>query len=109
NMKRGFADTVKAWGKSGLGAAALALAGLGAGSQAWALTLNEAYRAALASDPVFAAARASYSASVEQLPQAKANLLPWITASGDLSYADTRTRFTNQLPRRNNYNDSFGY
>src|SRR5690606_18159674 len=76
---------------------------------AGALTLTQAYQAALGSDPVFAAARASYTASMEQLPQARSSLLPWVSATGDVSYSDTRTRFSNQLPRRKTYADSYGY
>ncbi len=108
-MKRGFAYPLATGRLRQLATAAIVCAGLMASGTAWSLTLTEAYQAALGSDPVFAAARASYTASIEQLPQARANLLPWVSATADASYADTRTRFSNQLPRRNNYVDSYGY
>lgn len=76
---------------------------------AHALTLWQAYQAALGSDPVFAGARAAYTAGLEQLPQARAFLLPWVSAGGSATYTDTRTRFTNELPRRNTYNDTYNY
>ncbi len=76
---------------------------------AHALTLWQAFQAALASDPIFASARAAYAAGLEQLPQARSNLLPWVTAGGNATYSDTRTRFTNELPRRNTHNDAYNY
>lgn len=88
---------------------AMACAGMAFGSSSWALTLTQAYQAALGSDPTFASARASYTASLEQLPQARSNLLPWVSATGDVSYSDTRIRFTNQLPRRKTHADNYGY
>lgn len=87
----------------------LALCGLLFAPSAWSLTLLQAYQQALGSDPIFAAARSSYTASLEQLPQARANLLPWVTASGSATYNDTRTRFTNELPRRRTHGDTYQY
>ena len=92
------------WLSAALVGAALILP---AGAQA--LTLWQAYQAALGSDPVFASARAGYTAGLERLPQARANLLPWVTAGGSATYTDTRTRFTNELPRRNTHNDAYNY
>lgn len=91
------------------GASWLALVGLVCASPAWSLTLLQTFQQALGSDPVFAAARASYTASIEQLPQARANLLPWVTASAGATYNDTRTRFTNELPRRRTHGDTYQY
>src|SRR5690606_20146102 len=87
----------------------LALCGLLFALPASSLTLLQAVQQALCSDPVFAAARSSYTASMEQLPQARSNLLPWVTASGSATYNDTRTRFTNELPRRKTYGDTYQY
>ncbi|MGE4338919.1 MAG: TolC family outer membrane protein [Pigmentiphaga sp.] len=76
---------------------------------AWALNLAQAVQEAMASDPVFAAARARYQADLEQLPQARASLLPWVSALATGNYADTRTRFTNEMPRRRVHADNYGY
>ncbi len=76
---------------------------------AHALNLLQAYQAALASDPVFATARAQYAASIERLPQARANLMPWLSATAGASYADTRTRYTNNQPQRHTHGDSYSY
>lgn len=108
-MKRGFACLTLPGHLRRLAVAAVACASFGSAGAAWSLTLTEAYRAALGSDPIFAAARANYTANIEQLPQARANLLPWVTATADAGYRDSRTRFTNELPRRNNSGDEYGY
>ncbi|OZI53241.1 TolC family outer membrane protein [Bordetella genomosp. 4] len=60
--------------------------------------LLQTWQAALANDPVYAAARAQYRASIEQLPQARAGLLPAINAEIGLTYQDTRA--TRNLSRR---------
>ena len=52
--------------------------------------LMQIWQAALVSDPVYAAARAQYRASIEQLPQARADLLPAVSAEIGLRYEDTR-------------------
>ncbi|TSH89157.1 TolC family outer membrane protein [Verticiella sediminum] len=88
---------------------AAALVALGLGQSAAALSLVQAYQTALANDPIFASARAQYTAGLEQLPQARSALLPFVTAGASATYNDTRTRFTNQLPRRNVYTDDYGY
>ncbi len=85
------------------------MVGLALASPVWALNLEQAVDAALGSDPHFAAARARYQADVEQLPQARALLLPWVSGSADAGYNTTRTRFSNELPRRRINNDSYGY
>ena len=60
-------------------AALLAASGLALSAQA--ADLIGVYRDALASDPVYQAARAQYQASVERLPQARAGYLPYIAGS----------------------------
>lgn len=60
--------------------------------------LLQTWQAALASDPVYGAARAQYRASIEQLPQARAGLLPAVNAEVGLTYEDTRA--TRNLSRR---------
>ena len=61
--------------------AALALALLVGSVPAFAADLMEIYRQALASDPVYSAARASWNAAQEKLPQGLAGLLPQATLS----------------------------
>jgi outer membrane protein len=57
------------------------LAASGLALSAHAADLIGVYRDALASDPVYQAARAQYQASVERLPQARAGYLPYVTGS----------------------------
>jgi outer membrane protein len=52
--------------------------------------LLQTWQAALANDPVYGAARAQYRASIEQLPQAQANLLPAVHAEIGATHQDTR-------------------
>ncbi len=52
--------------------------------------LLQIWRDALANDPTYAAARASYRASIEQLPQARAGLLPAVSAELGGRYEETR-------------------
>lgn len=59
---------------------------------AFALDLQQAYQAALASDPTYASARASYAAVQEKLPQGFAGLLPVVSFSG------SRTNVSSTLP-----------
>ncbi|HYG43514.1 MAG TPA: TolC family outer membrane protein [Bordetella sp.] len=58
--------------------------------QAHAEDLLQVWRLALAKDPLYAAARASYRASIEQLPQARADLLPAVNAEVGGAYQETR-------------------
>ena len=51
----------------------------------------QSWQSALARDPVYAAARAAYRAGQEQLPQARANLLPNVSAAVGGEYAEIRT------------------
>jgi len=60
-----------------------------------AADLLEIYRLALASDPVYSAARASWTASQEKLPQGMAGLLPQATLSASTQYNDRDLRFRN--------------
>jgi len=60
--------------------------------------LLQTWQAAIANDPVYAAARAQYRASIEQLPQARAGLLPAVNAEIGVMYEDTRA--TRNLSRR---------
>lgn len=60
--------------------------------------LWQTWQTALINDPVYAAARAQYRASIEQLPQARADLLPAVSAEVGLMYQDTRA--TNRLSQR---------
>jgi len=58
---------------------------------AMAADLMDVYREALARDPVFASARASYEAARETLPQARAGILPTVNlaASANRNHRDT--------------------
>jgi len=58
---------------------------------AGAQDLMQVWRQALGSDPVYAAARAAYRAGLEQLPQARAGLLPAISAELGGSYDSTHS------------------
>ena len=58
---------------------------------AHAQDLMQTWQSALASDPVYAAARAQYRAGLERLPQARANLLPLVTAEVGAIYSDVRS------------------
>lgn len=59
----------------------------GAASEAArAQDLMQVWQQALGSDPVYASARAAYRAGLEQLPQARANLLPAISAEVGSAY-----------------------
>lgn len=53
------------------------------GAPAFSADLIEIYRDALAQDPVYASARAALEANREVLPQARAGILPNISASGN--------------------------
>ena len=59
-------------------------------ARAHAEDLLQVWRLALAKDPLYAAARASYRASIEQLPQARADLLPAVNAEVGGAYQETR-------------------
>lgn len=71
---------------------ALALAGLTAGfaSSARAMDLAQAWQMALTNDPTYQAARASYRAAIQKMPQARAGLLPELQGSLTGAYLDNR-------------------
>ncbi len=73
----------------------LACALLLSGTPAIAADLLEIYRLALASDPVYSAARASWTASQEKMPQGLAGLLPQASLSASTQYNDRDLRFRN--------------
>ncbi|WP_027855851.1 TolC family outer membrane protein [Marinobacterium jannaschii] len=55
-------------------------------------TLADIYREAVKNDPQLRAAQASYRATAETLPQAKAGLLPDISLSGNQTWNDTDSK-----------------
>lgn len=72
-----------------------AFALLCSGAPAFGADLLEIYRLALASDPVYSAARAGWTASQEKLPQGLAGLLPQASVSASTQYNDRDLRFRN--------------
>jgi outer membrane protein, protease secretion system len=70
---------------------AVAVAALCAGVPAWSIDLSQAYQAAYTQDATLRAARAAAEARSERVPQARAQLLPNISASA--------TRYKNDLDR----------
>src|SRR5450759_705576 len=63
---------------------------------AMAADLMDVYREALARDPVFASARASYEAAKEVLPQARAGILPAVSLAAS---ANRNNRITEGIPK----------
>ncbi len=64
---------------------------LWAGTQAaWSQDLLQIWQLALQRDPIYAASRASRAADQEKIPQARAQLLPYITADAGAQLDDTR-------------------
>ncbi|WP_459616787.1 TolC family outer membrane protein [Bordetella sp. 2513F-2] len=73
-------------------AAALLICGVaGTALPAWGQDLMQVWREALGRDPTYASARAAYRAGLEQLPQARAALLPSISAEVGGEYAHTQS------------------
>ena len=62
-----------------------------AGVSACAQDLMQVWREALSRDPLYAAARAEYRANAEKLPQARAELLPYITGETSGAYNESRS------------------
>jgi len=62
-------------------------------AQVVAADLLAIYRQALLSDPLYASARASYLAGQEKIPQARASLLPQLSANANLNYSNIDARF----------------
>ncbi len=62
--------------------------------------LLDVYRQARSADATYAAARATWAAAQERIPQGRAGLLPLASVSGALRYSDRSTRFSDEtLPR----------
>lgn len=76
--------------------------GLAACHVAHAADLLEVYRQARANDATYAAARATWAAAQERVPQARAGLLPLASVSASAQYNDRSSRFRDPaLPRTN--------
>jgi outer membrane protein len=66
---------------------------LAASAAAAAADLIDVYRQARSSDTAYAAARSTWAAAQERIPQGRAGLLPFASASASAQYTDRRTRF----------------
>ena len=89
-----------------LGTTVLAATLAGAGAPAWSLDLLQAYQAAQEQDPRIRAARAARDAAAERLPQARAQLLPNLSASMGRNKNDVD--LTQQtFPGENTTNDKY--
>lgn len=75
---------------------------LGSAGLAQAADLLDVYRLAQANDPAWAAAQAAHRANLEQVPQARAGLLPNVELSGNVF--QNRQRIESPL-----FNDSFSF
>ena len=84
--------------------AAAVLLCLAAGPSLAAQDLLQTWQAALSKDPVYSAARAAYRAGQEKLPQARAGLLPAISAELGGLYHETRGASTMSLARNGSRN-----
>jgi len=56
--------------------------------------LMQTWQAASTHDPIYAAARAQHRAMQEAVPQARALVLPWLSASGEATQRDSRAAST---------------
>lgn len=76
-----------------------------------AADLLEAYRAALANDPVIAAARATLQAGQEKMPQGRALLLPSISLNANSTINDSTIQYSGAtfMPGGNYRYNSHGY
>ena len=70
-----------------------------------AVNLLEVYELAVNNDPQLAAAKASYRANRETIPQARANLLPNVSVFG--STADVRRTIVGVGPGQGDFNDNY--
>lgn len=70
-----------------------AVAALGASFSASAADLLETFHAAQSQDSVFAAARATYQAGQEKLPQGRSLLLPTVNLNANSTFNDINTRY----------------
>ena len=81
-------------------ASAVAAVGLSVLSPAYGADLVEVFRQAQSSDATYAAARSTWAAAQERIPQARAGLLPLASLSAQAQYNDRGTRFRDaSLPR----------
>jgi outer membrane protein len=71
---------------------------LGASGWVQAADLLQTYRAALANDPVFAAARAAEQAGKEKLPQGRSLLMPSISFNANTTYNNLTTVYSPEIP-----------
>lgn len=70
---------------------------------AFATDLLDAYHLAQANDPVFESARHALEGAEQKVPQARAGLLPAVSASGNRGLTRANTQFTGEAPvDRNN-------
>lgn len=72
-----------------------------------AMDLLQAYRQALANDPVYASARAALAAGREKLPQGRAGLLPTLGVGGSYTRNDVRSDFSGIAADRNANTNSY--
>lgn len=82
----------------GLNTCRLLAAGMvacGVAVSASATDLMAAYSLAKSNDPTFEAARYSFEAAKEKLPQALAGLLPTVELTGNRNHTDSKAQFTN--------------
>lgn len=78
-----------------LKSAAVVVAGLAFATPVWSMgTLADAYQAALHTDRLFLAAEAQHRAVLEKIPQARAGLLPTISASVSKTNNDAQVNYS---------------
>lgn len=78
--------------------AGAAIGGIACAGQAWSFDrLAEAYYSALRSDRLFLGAAAQHRAVLEKLPQARAGLLPTLSASANRSSNDAQVAYERQF------------
>jgi outer membrane protein len=70
------------------------------GSSASAADLLDVYRQARGADATYAAARATWAAAQERIPQGRAGLLPLASISASVRYNDRGTRFSDDTTPR---------
>jgi len=86
----------------GVAVAAVCAVLLPLGKPAFAADLLDVYRQAKAADTTYSAARATWAAAQERIPQARAGLLPLASATASTQYTDRSIRFRDEtIPRAN--------
>jgi outer membrane protein len=73
---------------------------LASGAPAHAADLLDIFRLAQPADATYAAARATWAAAQERIPQARAGLLPFASVSASTQYNDRSTRFRDGVSPR---------